>query len=179
MALLYGRNLLDTLHERVGEEEDGRFRADPENGKLGWGRIIGRQRHATWRQPWACSVARAVRDTTTHSSACRPAWTFTVTTVRTDHAIRLVPTSRSAAIGAASRISAAAQGDSNFTAYTLGGYWTHFGPTGWYLDAILHLARLLLAGDDRVAAERRLGAASSCAGAEAVTSAGFEDEPFA
>ena len=29
------------------------------------------------------------------------------------------------------------QGDSDFAAYTLGGYWTHFGPTGWYTDAIL------------------------------------------
>ena len=41
MALLYGRNLLDTLHERVGEEEDGRFRANPDDAKVGWGRIIG------------------------------------------------------------------------------------------------------------------------------------------
>ena len=29
------------------------------------------------------------------------------------------------------------EGDSDFAAYTLGGYWTHFGPTGWYTDAIL------------------------------------------
>src|SRR4029079_15850512 len=28
-------------------------------------------------------------------------------------------------------------GNSDFNAYTLGGYWTHFGPTGWYTDAIL------------------------------------------
>ena len=33
MALLYGRNLLDTLHERVGEEEDQRFRANPESAR--------------------------------------------------------------------------------------------------------------------------------------------------
>ena len=29
------------------------------------------------------------------------------------------------------------EGNSDFAAYTLGGYWTHFGPTGWYTDAIL------------------------------------------
>ncbi len=29
------------------------------------------------------------------------------------------------------------QGNSNFSAYTLGGYWTHFGANGWYTDAIL------------------------------------------
>jgi outer membrane autotransporter protein len=28
-------------------------------------------------------------------------------------------------------------GGSNFAAYTLGGYWTHFGPTGWYVDSVL------------------------------------------
>ena len=54
MALLYGRNLLDTLHERVGEEFDergalaaapgGYYKAAPLNPAsqyLGWGRIIG------------------------------------------------------------------------------------------------------------------------------------------
>jgi hypothetical protein len=29
------------------------------------------------------------------------------------------------------------EGNSDFAAYTVGGYWTHFGPTGWYTDAIL------------------------------------------
>ncbi len=28
-------------------------------------------------------------------------------------------------------------GANNLRAYSLGGYWTHFGATGWYLDAIL------------------------------------------
>jgi outer membrane autotransporter protein len=29
------------------------------------------------------------------------------------------------------------QGDSDFAAYTLGGYWTHFGPTSWYIDSVV------------------------------------------
>ena len=30
------------------------------------------------------------------------------------------------------------QGGSNeFDGYTIGGYWTHFGPSGWYLDGVL------------------------------------------
>ena len=54
MALLYGRNLLDTLHERVGEEFDegvapaaaprGYYKAappSPASPYLGWGRIFG------------------------------------------------------------------------------------------------------------------------------------------
>jgi outer membrane autotransporter protein len=28
-------------------------------------------------------------------------------------------------------------GSLNLNAYTLGGYWTHYGPTGWYIDAVL------------------------------------------
>lgn len=30
-----------------------------------------------------------------------------------------------------------AMGNSDFAAYTLGGYWTHFGPTGWYIDSVV------------------------------------------
>jgi outer membrane autotransporter protein len=28
-------------------------------------------------------------------------------------------------------------GSLNLNAYSLGGYWTHYGPTGWYIDAVL------------------------------------------
>ena len=28
-------------------------------------------------------------------------------------------------------------GSDEFDAYTIGGYWTHFGPSGWYLDGVL------------------------------------------
>src|SRR5262249_56368746 len=28
-------------------------------------------------------------------------------------------------------------GSLNLNAYSLGGYWTHYGPAGWYLDAVL------------------------------------------
>ena len=28
-------------------------------------------------------------------------------------------------------------GSNEFDGYTLGGYWTHFGPSGWYLDSVL------------------------------------------
>ena len=28
-------------------------------------------------------------------------------------------------------------GSLNLNAYSVGGYWTHYGPTGWYIDAVL------------------------------------------
>ena len=43
MAALYGERLIDTLHERVGEEEQLRGRADLSQGYLNgaWGRFLG------------------------------------------------------------------------------------------------------------------------------------------
>jgi outer membrane autotransporter protein len=136
MALLYGRNLLDTLHERVGEEEDGRFRASPENGKVGWGRIIGVNgtQHGDSlgvlggsggpRYDYAFLALQAGMDVYRHD---RPdgsrdqAGAYFAIGGNQGHVTHF--DSR--------------QGDSDFAAYTLGGYWTHFGPRGWYLDAIL------------------------------------------
>ena len=42
MAALYGERLIDTLHERVGEEEQLRGRADLSQGYLNgaWGRFL-------------------------------------------------------------------------------------------------------------------------------------------
>ena len=41
MALLYGRNLLGSLHERRGEEEGAGGRANSDGANVGWGRVIG------------------------------------------------------------------------------------------------------------------------------------------
>jgi hypothetical protein len=39
MALLYGRN--DTLHQRMGEVDDGRGHLNPDGASVGWGRVVG------------------------------------------------------------------------------------------------------------------------------------------
>ena len=73
MALLYGRNLLDTLHERMGEEfDEGGARAavpggNPASQYLGWGRIIGMNGVQHGRQPWAYSAAPLVHISITAS----------------------------------------------------------------------------------------------------------------
>jgi outer membrane autotransporter protein len=41
--------------------------------------------------------------------------------------------------GEVTHFDGAPAGDNSFNAYTLGGYWTHFGPQNWYLDAILQV----------------------------------------
>nr|WP_181880879.1 autotransporter-associated beta strand repeat-containing protein [Crenobacter cavernae] len=43
LALLYGRTLLDTLHERVGDEAQLRRRSARDGDTVAWGRIIGQR----------------------------------------------------------------------------------------------------------------------------------------
>jgi outer membrane autotransporter protein len=136
MALLYGRNLLDTLHERVGEEEDGRRRADPENAKVWWGRVIG---------------VNGVQHGDTlgvlgGSGGPHFDYTFLGLQAGMDIYRHDRPDGSRDQAGAYFAIGGdrggvthfdGRQGNSDFNAYTLGGYWTHFGPTGWYIDAVL------------------------------------------
>jgi outer membrane autotransporter protein len=135
MALLYGRTLLDTLHERVGEEDDEHGRTDP--GRIGWGRMIGMN-----------GVQQGASQGVLSSGTGGPHFDYTflglqagMDLVRLDHA----DGSRDHAGGyfAIGRNQGrvthfdTTQGDSDFNAYSLGGYWTHFGASGWYTDTIL------------------------------------------
>ena len=150
MALLYGRNLLDTLHERVGEEFDersarnalasGYYKAAPPNPAppyFGWGRVIGMN-----------GVQQGASQGVLSPGTGGPRFDYTFLGLQAgmdffrqdrpdgsrDHA-----GSYFAIGGNRGRVThfTGTQGDSDFAAYTLGGYWTHFGPAGWYLDAIL------------------------------------------
>jgi len=130
MTLLYGRNLLDTLHERVGEEQGERGSAN-----LWWGRVIGvsGEQHGG-----AFGVL----------SLGSPEFSYTFLGLQTgadlyrhenvdgsrDHAGAYF-----AIGGDQGRVTHfdGRQGDSDFSAYTLGGYWTRFGPTGGYIDSIV------------------------------------------
>ncbi|MGM4927656.1 autotransporter outer membrane beta-barrel domain-containing protein [Tardiphaga sp. 619_E2_N8_5] len=134
MALLYGRSLLDTLHERVGEEEDQRNRPNPENGKVGWARIIGVTGHQNGdrlgifgsgpQYSYSFGGLQGGMDVYRHDkpdgSRDQAGVYFAIGNDR----------------GRVTHISGV-QGNSNFDAYSLGGYWTHFGPQGWYTDTIL------------------------------------------
>ncbi len=136
MALLYGRNLLDTLHERVGDEEDGRFRINPENAKVGWARMIGVN---GVQQGDSLGVLGG-------SAGPRFAYDFLALQGGMDVYRHDRPDGSRDQAGAYFAIGTArgrvthfdgTPGDSGFNAYTFGGYWTHFGPAGWYVDSIL------------------------------------------
>ncbi|WP_445218542.1 autotransporter outer membrane beta-barrel domain-containing protein [Bradyrhizobium sp. Pa8] len=135
MALLYGRNLLDTLHERVGEEEDERSRANPENAKVGWARMIGV--NGTQQGD---SLGVLGGSAGPHFSYNFQALQGGMDVYRHDNpdGSRDQAGAYFAIGGAQGRVAHydGQIGDSTFAAYTLGGYWTHFGPAGWYIDAI-------------------------------------------
>ncbi len=136
MTLLYGRNLLDTLHERVGDEEGGRFRVNPENAKVGWARMIGVN---GVQQGDSLGVLGG-------SAGPHFSYDFLALQGGMDVYRRDRPDGSRDQAGAYFALGTAhgrvthfdgITGDSDFNAYTLGGYWTHFGPAGWYVDTVL------------------------------------------
>jgi outer membrane autotransporter protein len=137
LALQYGHNLLDSLHERVGEEEDIRGRADLNNWapKTGaWARVLATRGQQN-------GDARGI-----YGDGPEYNYDFFGLQVgqdlfRKEH--------DGGSRDHAGLYFAYGHGDSDVThfdgahgrnqfgAYTLGGYWTHFGPNGWYTDAIV------------------------------------------
>ncbi|MCL2875503.1 MAG: autotransporter outer membrane beta-barrel domain-containing protein [Betaproteobacteria bacterium] len=138
MALLYGLNVLDTLHERVGDEEDIRGRSDlhqssPDTG--GWGRLIGTHGR---QKGGALGIYED-----------KPKYDYNFLGFQVGHDLRRVEKSDGTrdhmgiyfayghANGKVTHIVNNNRGTNKFHAYTLGGYWTHFAKTGWYADSVL------------------------------------------
>lgn len=136
LGLTYGRSLLDTLHQRVGEEEQLRGRNDLNGGDIAngvWMRVIGRggqydggtiyqdgpkYNYKLGAIQFGFDVLR--RENTDGAR---------------DHA---------GLYGAVGRIDADVDhlynrtaGSDKMDAYSLGAYWTHFGAQGWYVDSVL------------------------------------------
>jgi outer membrane autotransporter protein len=136
LALLYGRNLLDTLHERVGEQEDQRsatglneygYRAE------GWGRFIGLHGQHNGDGLDVYGNGPDFRYDFLGVQAGRDIYRRESPDGTRDQAGLYF------AYGTAtSRVTHfdGSTGDNNFAGYTLGGYWTHFGAPGWYIDAV-------------------------------------------
>jgi len=141
-AINYGRALLDTLHERVGEQEQLRGRSDlDERRRLDamWGRLV---------------YVDGERDSERGIYGDGPSFDYSLGAVqigfdlyheeaeaRRDHA------GLYGAIGyaetAVDHYDGTPVGDDRIDGYTLGGYWTRYGLTGdpderreWYMDAV-------------------------------------------
>ena len=136
MTLLYGRTLLDTLHERVGDEEDLRNRERLNGVASGaWGRVIGqRGNHDGDRLGVLGDGPKFNYDIGAFQSGQDFLRRDGADGSR-DHAGFY--TAIGMLKGDVTHVDRTLAGTDSFNAYSLGGYWTHFGARGWYLDAIL------------------------------------------
>ncbi|MGY3618842.1 autotransporter outer membrane beta-barrel domain-containing protein [Bradyrhizobium sp. USDA 10063] len=136
MALLYGRTLLDTLHERVGDEEDLRNRPRLNDVASGaWGRVIGQHGNHDGdplgvfgsgpKFNYDIGAFQGGQDFLRRDGA----------NGSRDHAG--LYTAIGLLTGGVSHVNRTFAGNDRLNAYSLGGYWTHFGAPGWYVDAIL------------------------------------------
>jgi outer membrane autotransporter protein len=137
MALLYGRTLLDTLHERVGDEEADLRNQPRLNGVAvgAWGRVIG-QHGNNEGDPLGVFGSGPKFDYNIG------AFQGGQDLLRRDGADGgRDQAGLYAAIGLltgdVTHFDRTFAGANNLNGYSIGGYWTHFGATGWYLDAIL------------------------------------------
>jgi outer membrane autotransporter protein len=137
MALLYGRTLLDTLHERVGDEEADLRNQPRQNGVAtgAWGRVIG-QHGNNEGDPLGIFGSGPKFDYNIGAfQGGQDLLRRDGTDGSRDHA------GLYAAIGLltgdVTHFDRTFAGANNLNGYSIGGYWTHFGATGWYLDAIL------------------------------------------
>lgn len=139
MALNYSRALVDTLHERVGEERRNVIDPLPDETietygpSLGWGRLIyqkGKDSLASGAdydyriQAFQVGVDLYRNDDTDGS---------------TDQAGLSLQAGR--ITGSVDHSNGLDAGDDTLRSYGIGGYWTHFGPEGWYLDGVLQFNR--------------------------------------
>lgn len=136
MALLYGRTLLDTLHERVGEEEDLRNRQRVNGSASGaWARVIAQHGDQNGDPLGVFGSGPKFNYNVGAFQGGQDLIRRETADGSRDHAglygaVGLLT-------GDVTHFDGSRAGTNNLNAYTVGGYWTHFGPSGWYLDAIL------------------------------------------
>ncbi|MCP8467637.1 autotransporter outer membrane beta-barrel domain-containing protein [Pseudomonas sp. ZM23] len=145
LALVYGRTMVDTLHERVGEERPNAWDSPVDKDEATWGPSMG----------WGRVIYRSGKQDGDRKDAVgnTPQYNYDLTAFqvgadlyrkeRTDGShdqagFSLGVGSMDAGV---SHYTGRSAGDDTLRAYSLGGYWTHFGPEGWYLDGVLQASR--------------------------------------
>jgi len=130
LALTYGRSLMGTLHERVGEI-GGPYDNPDDDGAL-WGRTFARDGRRQGRNgvlgdgprfdydyyafQVGADVIRSSGDGGDHFAGVYAAYGKGDDTVEHFTGVRA--------------------GEGEFDAYSIGAYWTHITPTGWYVDGV-------------------------------------------
>ncbi|WP_150622503.1 autotransporter outer membrane beta-barrel domain-containing protein [Pandoraea captiosa] len=137
IARQMGLSTLGTLHERVGEEENLRDLPEPRAYANGaWGRVFG----ARVSNRWSGTVDASATGNLIGFQTGLDVYRRTTDSGHRDHAGVYV----AYADYNSPSVQGFALGTQNLTVGRLvmngpsvGGYWTHFGPSGWYLDAVM------------------------------------------
>jgi outer membrane autotransporter protein len=137
-ALKFGRTVLDTLHERVGEEEQLRMQMGLVPGGYvngAWGRLIGERGSVDGADDGIYSEGPSYDWEFGGFQLGMDLYRWQRESGHRDHA------GVYGAIGWAEtevdHFDGTKAGTDRFTGYSAGGYWTHFGPNGWYVDAVV------------------------------------------
>lgn len=145
LALVYNRTLVDTLHERVGEERPTAWRQPPAEDESTWGPSLG----------WGRVIYRSGKQDGDRKGAIgnTPEYNYDLTAFQVGADLYRKERADgshdqagfSLGIGSmdagVSHYTGRNAGDDTLRAYSLGGYWTHFGQEGWYLDGVLQVSR--------------------------------------
>ncbi len=123
---------LGTFHERRGEQS---FLAGGDDFSTTWGRVFG----SSAEQNWSGTVSPSADSTTLGIQAGLDFWRGeTEAGGRNVAGLFLGYASLNADVrGAVQGQADLAAGRLDLDAYSVGGYYTHVGPSGWYLDAVL------------------------------------------
>lgn len=135
LALRYGAALLDTLHERMGEERFFDRSATEDSNSFAWGRIIG----VTGERDGSRSGIFGSEG---------PSYDYQIYALQSGVDLyqqenvdgSIDQAGLYAAFGRATadvdHFDGSFAGQAALNGVTLGGYWTHIGKEGWYLDAV-------------------------------------------
>ncbi|WP_170125130.1 autotransporter outer membrane beta-barrel domain-containing protein [Pseudaminobacter salicylatoxidans] len=136
VARQIGLSTLGTLHERVGEEENLRGLPEPRAFANGvWGRVFGERVSNRWNGTVDASATGNLVGFQTGFDILRR----TTDSGHRDHAGVYVAYSdyNSPSVrGFAQGMQNLEVGRLLMNGPSVGAYWTHFGPSGWYLDAV-------------------------------------------
>ncbi|MFC7288264.1 autotransporter outer membrane beta-barrel domain-containing protein [Herminiimonas glaciei] len=160
LGILYGGKLIDTLDERWGEDTQwmgggatGLSSGDSMN-ELGsknypdgmWGRVIGQH----GKRDGQANNVFGVGPSYNHDFyAMQAGMDLYRSKDSNGHQHAGVYGAIGYGKGNVTHFDGTAAGRNSFNAYTIGGYWTHFGPTNWYIDSVVQATWYDAKGDSR------------------------------
>lgn len=176
LGLTYGRTLIGTLHERVGDI--GGAHAKPEDKGGMWSRILGRD--------GVREVGNGIAGQAPRFEYDFYAMQLGVDLIRnsTDRGENFAGVFGAYGSGSADvrHYTLAMAGEDKFDAYSLGAYWSRFTPTGWYLDGVVQGSWYDMRAKSIRLPELKtdgFGFAASVEGGRALQTAGLTIEPQA